>query len=165
MSRIARIYPVFNQRFYFIYPLGKFYLCHILNPPTMSDRTVHIGRNIKRIRELLGVKQDALAITLGDDWNQQKISYLEAKEEVDGPLLDQVAKALKVTPEVIKNFNEESAMNIISNTFSSHDNSTLHAINYQPTFNPVDKIVELYERMLKEKDAIIERLLSEKKGK
>jgi len=128
----------------------------------MSEKTIHIGRNIKRIRELLGVKQDALAITLGDDWNQQKISYLEAKEEIDGPLLDQVAKALKVTPEAIRSFNEESAMNIISNTFSSHDNSTLHAINYQPTFNPIDKIVELYERMLKEKDAIIEKLLNEK---
>jgi len=129
----------------------------------MSERTVHIGRNIKRIRELLGVKQDALAITLGDDWNQQKISYLEAKDEVDGPLLDQVAKALKVTPEAIRGFSEESAMNIISNTFNSHDNSTLHAINYQPTFNPIDKIIELYERMLKEKDAVIEKLLSEKK--
>jgi len=129
----------------------------------MSEKTVHIGRNIKRIRELLGVKQDALAITLGDDWNQQKISYLEAKDEVDGPLLDQVAKALKVTPEAIRGFSEESAMNIISNTFNSHDNSTLHAINYQPTFNPIDKIIELYERMLKEKDAVIEKLLSEKK--
>ena len=131
----------------------------------MSENTIHHGRNIKRIRELLGVKQDALAIDLGDDWNQQKISYLEGKEEIDALLLEQVAKALKIPAEAIRNFNEESAMNIISNTFNSHDNSTLHAINYQPTFNPIDKIVELYERMLKEKDQLIEKLLSEKSHK
>lgn len=127
----------------------------------MSERTVHIGRNIKRIRELLGVKQDALAITLGDDWNQQKISYLEAKDEVDGPLLDQVAKALKVSPDAIKNFNEEAAANYI-NTF--YDHSTGNFNNFNCTFNPLDKVIELYERMLKEKDALIEKLLSEKKG-
>ena len=128
----------------------------------MSERTVHIGRNIKRIRELLGVKQDALAITLGDDWNQQKISYLEAKEEIDGPLLDQVAKALKVSPDAIKNFNEEAAANYI-NTF--YDHSTGNFNNFNCTFNPLDKVIELYERMLKEKDALIEKLLSEKKEK
>lgn len=131
----------------------------------MAENTIHLGRNIKRIRELLGVKQDALAITLGSDWNQQRISYLEAKGDIDTPLLEEVAKALKVTPDAIRNFNEEGAMNIITNTFSSHDNSTLHAINYQPTFNPIDKVVELYERMLKEKDAIIEKLLSERNDK
>ena len=141
------------------------YLYRYLKPYTMSEKTVHLGRNIKRIRELLGVKQDALAITLGDDWNQSKVSYLEAKEDIDAALLEEVAKALKITPEAIRSFNEESAMNIISNTFNSHDNSTLHAINYQPTFNPIDKVIELYERMLKEKDALIEKLLNEKNNK
>lgn len=162
MSRITRIYSVFNQRFYFIYPLEKFYLCNIFNLNTMSGKTVHIGRNIKRIRELLGVKQDALAITLGDDWNQQKISYLEAKEEIDGPLLDQVAKALKVTPDAIKNFNDEAATNYV-NTFNDHSIGAFN--NFNCTFNPIDKVIELYERMLKEKDALIEKLLSEKNVK
>jgi transcriptional regulator with XRE-family HTH domain len=129
----------------------------------MSENTIHLGRNIKRIRELLGVKQDALAIDLGDDWNQQKISYLEGKEEIDAPLLEQVARALKVTPEAIKNFNEQAAVNIIANTFK--DNAILNGVNYYPSFNPVDKVVELYERMLKEKDQLIEKLLSEKSYK
>ncbi len=37
---------------------------------------------------------------------------------------------------------------------------------YQPSFNPVDKVVELYERLLKENDVEIEVLkkqVSEKK--
>ena len=32
---------------------------------------------------MLGIKQEALAVELGDDWNQRKISLLEQKEEID----------------------------------------------------------------------------------
>lgn len=42
-----------------------------------THRKIHQGRNIKRFREMLGIKQDALAFEQGDDWNQQKISLLE----------------------------------------------------------------------------------------
>jgi hypothetical protein len=45
----------------------------------MAETHIHEGRNLRRIREILGVKQEALAAELGDDWNQQKISYLEQK--------------------------------------------------------------------------------------
>jgi hypothetical protein len=107
---------------------------------------------------MLGIKQDALAIELGDDWNQKKISLLEGKETIEPQILDEVAKALKVPVEAIKNFDEMAALNIISNTFTSNDTSTLNAINYYPTFNPIDKMVELYERLLKEKEAMIEGL-------
>ena len=41
----------------------------------MSNK-VHEGHNIKRFREMLGIKQDALAFELGEDWNQKKISLL-----------------------------------------------------------------------------------------
>ena len=72
--------------------------------------------------------------------------------------MEEVANALHVTLDAIKNFDEEAAINVISNTFTSQDSSTLNAINYYPTFNPVDKIVELYERMLKDKNEMIEKL-------
>lgn len=117
-----------------------------------DSKTVHEGRNVKRIREILGIKQDALAIELG--LSQQAISQLEQKETLDAPTLDKVAKALGVSPEVIKSFKEEAAVNIMSSTL--HDNSG--SVFYNPTFNPIDKIVELYERMLKEKDELIEKL-------
>jgi transcriptional regulator with XRE-family HTH domain len=127
-----------------------------------STKTIHQGRNVKRIREILGIKQDALAIDLGI--SQQAISALEQKEALDRNMLEKVAKVLRVSPEVIKNFNEEAAFNIIGNTVHNHDNSAV--INYYPTFNPIDKMVELYERMLKDKNEMIERLeklLAEKK--
>src|ERR1700712_530531 len=103
----------------------------------MSEKTIHQGRNIKRIREMLGMKQDALASELGHDWNQQKISLLEQREVVDPSILEEVAKALKVTSDAIKNFSEDAAINIVSNTFSDfNDNAIASAMNYQCTFNP-----------------------------
>ncbi|GEP97763.1 helix-turn-helix domain-containing protein [Chitinophaga cymbidii] len=119
----------------------------------MAENIIHQGRNLKRIREILGIKQDALAIELGDDWNQQKISLLEQKEEIDPKLLEQVAKALKVPTDAIKTFSDEAANNFI-NTF--HDNS---GFNYHCTFNPLNKVVELYERLLaseKEKNELLQ---------
>jgi transcriptional regulator with XRE-family HTH domain len=123
---------------------------------------IHEGRNIKRFREMLGIKQEALAMELGDDWTQKKISLLEQKDSVEPLLLQQVADVLKIPAEVFKNFDEEQAVNIIANTI---DNG---AIGYQRndacTFNPIEMLVQLheekialYERMLKEKDELIEQ--------
>ncbi len=124
----------------------------------MPDKTIHEGRNVKRIREMLGIKQDSLAMELGDDWNQKKISLLEGKETIEPQILDEVAKALKVPVDAIKNFDEEAAINVIANTFN--DESFSHNIFHPQgcTFNPLDKVVELYERMIKDRDAIIEEL-------
>lgn len=112
------------------------------------QKTIHQGRNIKRFREMLGIKQEALAHELGDDWNQRKVSLLEQKEVVEDEILKQVAAILKVPVEAIENFDEEQAINVISNTFTSNDTSTLNAINPNCTFNPLDKVMELFERLL-----------------
>lgn len=138
----------------------------------MQNKKIHQGRNIKRFREMLGIKQEALAFELGEDWNQKKISLLEQKETVESDIVAKVAGILKVPAEAIENFDEEQAISIISNT-ASFDNCQQPAFfNFQPTFNPIDKIVELYdekielyERMLKEKEDMFGRLekLIEKK--
>ncbi|MDV3878872.1 transcriptional regulator [Elizabethkingia anophelis] len=132
----------------------------------MPNKKIHQGRNIKRFREMLGIKQDALAYELGEDWNQKKISLLEQKESVEKDILEQVAKILKVPTEAIENFDEEQAVNIISNTVNNSDNASGNSLyNYYPSFNPIDKVVELYdekialyERLLKEKDEMMVRL-------
>lgn len=126
-----------------------------------SERKIHQGRNVKRFREMLGLKQEGLALELGEDWTQRRVSLLEAKEEIEPEILELVAKALKVPAEAIRSFDEEKAINVISSTFN--DNAAV--FNNYPTFNPLDKMVELYERMLKEKSEMIEkleRLLSER---
>jgi transcriptional regulator with XRE-family HTH domain len=131
---------------------------------TTSNPKIHEGRNLKRFREMLAIKQDALAFELGEDWNQQKVSLLEQREKIDSDILEQVAAILKIPAEAIRNFDEEQAVNIISNTFhekafeNSFNNGTIN-------FHPVEKIIQLheekialYERMLKEKDEMMERL-------
>ncbi|MDE5448342.1 transcriptional regulator [Elizabethkingia meningoseptica] len=128
----------------------------------MPNKKIHQGRNIKRFREMLGIKQEALAFELGDDWNQKKISLLEQKESVEKDILEQVAKILKVPTEAIENFDEESAINIIANTF--HDSAVANTFtdgaqaNFNCTFNPLDKMVELYERMIQQQKEMIEKL-------
>jgi transcriptional regulator with XRE-family HTH domain len=124
----------------------------------MAEHKTHHGRNIKRLREILGIKQEALAIELGSDWSQKKISMLEAKEEIDAPLMEQVAKALKVPVKAIEEFDEETTVNVVANTFNSNDSSTMNAVNPYCSFNPIDKVVELYERMLKDKEEMIAEL-------
>jgi hypothetical protein len=71
------------------------------------------------------------------------------------PALSQVAKALNVPEEAIRNFDEEKAIYNIQNNY---DNAA-HNINYN--FNPIEKIVELYD----EKVALLERLLQAEKEK
>ena len=128
----------------------------------MSNKKVHQGRNIKRFREMLGIKQEVLAYELGEDWNQKKISLLEQKEAIERDILEQVAKILKVPTEAIENFDEDLAINIIANTF--HDSAVANTFtdgaqaNFHCTFNPLDKMVELYERMLEQQKEMIDRL-------
>ena len=129
---------------------------------TDSMTTPHHGRNVKRIREILGIKQEALAMDLGI--SQQAISSLEQREALDKDLLEKVATALKVPMEAIKSFSEEAAINIISSTL--HDNAGSINNNCTLTFNPLEKMVELYEALLKserEKIALLERMLGDKK--
>jgi len=122
---------------------------------------------------MMGVKQEALAFELGDEWSQRKISLLEQKEEIDDKLLAEISKVLKVPVEAFKNFDEEKAvLNIQNNYDGSNTSDSPVSINQQNnncSFNPLDKLMEqveknerLYEALLKEKDekiALMERML------
>jgi transcriptional regulator with XRE-family HTH domain len=110
----------------------------------------HIGRKIERIRELKGIKQETLAAEIGV--TQQAISKIEQSAIVDQDKLERIAKALNVTVETIKNFNEESAINFISSTFN---HSGIFNYNCTLTFNPIDKLLELYEQTLKDKNELL----------
>ena len=125
---------------------------------------IHEGRNIKRFREMLSIKQETMAFELGKDWTQKKISQLEAKESVEKEILEQVAKILHVTPEVIQKFNEASAVNFITRTFTDFKNNNSEtSINSEINFNPLDKLMEALEENKKLREETIqlyERLLS-----
>jgi transcriptional regulator with XRE-family HTH domain len=143
-----------------------------MTQPTMPTNKVHEGRNIKRFREMLGIKQEALAFELGEDWNQKKISVLEQRETIEQDILEQVSAVLKIPVEAFQNFDEEQAINIIANTFENCNQPA--SVFYNSTINPLEQLVKLheekialYERMLKEKDEMMERMekVMEKGGK
>jgi transcriptional regulator with XRE-family HTH domain len=122
----------------------------------------HIGRNISRIRELRGMKQEALAQAIGT--NQQAISGIEGSETIDETKLANIAEALGVTVEAIKSFSEENVFNYF-NTFNESVSNSNFGHNNICNFNPLDKVVELYERLVqaeKDKNEYLEKLLKEK---
>lgn len=141
------------------------------------SRIIHQGRNVKRFREMLGIKQEGLAYMLGEDWNQKKISSLEQKDLIDDQLLEGIAKKLKVPADAIKNFDEEMAVyNIQNNYEGSNTGATGVGVgegagnqNHHCTFNPLEKYIEameenkcLYEQLLtveREKIALLQKML------
>jgi transcriptional regulator with XRE-family HTH domain len=126
----------------------------------MAENTLHIGRKISRIRELRGMKQDALATELGI--SQQAVSKIEQSAEVEDSALEKIANILGVSIDAIKNYSDEAVVTFF-NTF--HDNSGAGAFfsstNLHCTFNPIEKIVELYN----EKVELLERLLASEREK
>ena len=118
----------------------------------------HHGNNIKRLREILGVKQEVIAAEF--KISQQAVSDLEKKPFLNDDILEKVSKVLKVPVDAIKSFNDEAVVNVIANTFN--DSSVVYC---QPVFNQIDKFMDLFERLLKveqEKNALLEKMLREK---
>lgn len=137
----------------------------IATEPT-EKKTIHLGRNVQRTREILGMKQLTLADITG--MSQQNISKLEQTESIPDDTLEKLAKGLGVSVEFIKNFNEEKTIYNIQNNYDGA-NSGVQNVSVSTnncTFNPVEKMVELYEALLRserEKIALLERLLSKEK--
>lgn len=119
--------------------------------------TLHIGRKIARIRELKGIKQEALAIELGV--TQQTVSNIEKSEKIEDEVLEKIAKALGVPAKAIENFNDEAVINIIASTVNNHDQSA--SVFFNSTFNPIDKWLEVIE----ENKKLYERLLASEREK
>jgi transcriptional regulator with XRE-family HTH domain len=125
---------------------------------TKLSGTVHHGQNIKRLRDLLGIKQETIA--LGLQVSQQAMSKLEQKDQIEDELLGKVSEVLKVPVESIKNFDDKTFINSFLNTLN--EASFLDCHQYQFSFNPLDKVVELYERLLRaeqEKNALLQQAL------
>ncbi len=101
----------------------------------------HIGKNIRAIRQIRGMKQEIFARKMGIA--QQNVSKMENKKSPSEEQIEAAAKILQTSTEAIKNFDENGIFQ--NNLFNEQVNN----------FNPVEKVVELYERLLKEaKDEI-----------
>jgi len=124
---------------------------------TIVKRNNH-GANIRRWREWRNIKQDVLAEQIGV--SQATLSGYEKKDKLEQEVLEKIAQALDIPVEAITEMEDSASINIVN----AYDNSG--SINYSPTFNPIDKIVELYDKLLeseKEKVALLQEVLKDKK--
>lgn len=121
-------------------------------------RRVHQGHNIKRTRIEKEIKQEALAQLV--HLSQPVISKYEKMSMIDEEMLQRFARALEVPVDYLKTL-EEDAPSIVFESITNdiHDNADIDSINANHANNienqinnPIDKITELYERLLKEKD-------------
>ena len=118
------------------------------------------GANARRWREWRGVKQDTLAEQIGV--SQATLSAYEKKDKLEPEVIEKIAQALDIPEEAITELGEATSINIFSGTWQDNANCQ----NYNPTFNPLEKVVELYERLLKaeqEKVSMLQEVLKDKK--
>lgn len=119
---------------------------------------IHHGYNIRDYRKMRKLSQAELAKDLGKGWDQKKVSDLEKQESIEENILAKVAEALKVSVDELKDNREATVYNIQHNYEGSNNKGPNYQYNYQPTFNPIDKVVELYERLLATEKEKIELL-------
>ena len=127
---------------------------------TFTRRNSH-GANLKRWREWRGIKQEVLADKIGV--SLATLSGYEKKDELEPEVLEKITKALDIPIEAITELNEGALINIYSGTWQ--DNATAAGSIQNQTFNPIDKIGELYERLLKaeqEKVAMLHEIIKDK---
>ena len=147
--------------------------------PYTKSKPPHLGRKVRGVRELRGMKQETMAEKLGT--SQQAVSKLEQSEHIEDETLERIAGVLDVSVETIKNFNEDAIVYNIQNNYEGANQSASGLQNvqyYHCNFNPVDKWVEavekiekLYEELLKKQEALTESekekvaILRERDGK
>jgi transcriptional regulator with XRE-family HTH domain len=103
------------------------------------EHRVHIGRNISKIRELLGVKQEALAATL--NVSQQTISKIEQTKQLSQSVVDRIALALEVPVTTITQYDDNVVLESLK---GSVNQNKVHSKNLEI----LEKIVFLFELIL-----------------
>ena len=115
------------------------------------------GFNVRRWREWRNIKQDVLAEQIGV--SQATLSAYEKKDRLDDEILVKLATVLNVPIQAFSLPADDAVINIV-NYDNSTGNGIVNTLNQNPTFNPIDKVAELYERLLKaeqEKIAMLEK--------
>src|SRR5690606_25377673 len=95
---------------------------------------IHIGQNIRRIRELRGLKQDALGFELGI--SQKRISHLEHQENIAEDVLIQISNVLDVSPQIIQQFTVDAFIDYCESLLNLPENTTEVEPQDEATLNP-----------------------------
>lgn len=104
------------------------------------ENAQHIGKNIRSIRLLKGMKQETFAYKLGIA--QQNVSKMEKKTKVSQEKLEAAAKVLGITVEAIEKFNEKTVLNN-NIALEEHAGQIVH---------PIKEVIEYFKEELLKKD-------------
>jgi len=120
-----------------------------------QEEKIHEGKNLKKIREIMGMKQEALGQKCESKFDQRRISEFENSWTIPEPVLTELADALGVTVEFIRAFNEEKAIYNIQNNNSFTVSENSFGLSNQPnvTYNNVGKIETFLEKLVQD-DAV-----------
>lgn len=148
---------------------------------TQETPKAHLGRNVRHFRLESNMSQEEFADRLGAPWSQKKISQLENRPDIETNILEEIARALKVTPAEIREYSEAPMVNNYQNNYEGSNtnaivsNHSQQGPNYGCTFNPLDKYVEANDRLSNAVDKLMgafakieklnEALLKEKEDK
>ena len=127
-----------------------------------DDKGRHLGRNISKIRELLGLKQEALAFAVG--LSQQAVSSIENSAHVDNAKIALFAKALQISPQVIANFDEKGMLDYLETLDENGLGGRAKIFDYN-LFQKLLEAFELNNRLHVEKQSLYERLLQNEQEK
>lgn len=101
--------------------------------------------------------QEALAAILGDTWSQKRVSILESKENIAAELLTSIASALDIPASALSTFRSKS---FFATLLRAHEEpEKVSKLDLVESLCQVHREkIELYERIAREKDCIIELL-------
>ena len=122
---------------------------------------IHHGENIRKMRTMLGVKQQILAENLGKGWCQKKISMLEDRDQINIETIRQIAEALGISPHIIaRSTNQTFRLAVQLTTLISTENHSVAAaltldqvVTLSPLIDALTKQLVLFEHLLERQKA------------
>ncbi len=123
------------------------------------ESNTHHGNNIKRLRRILDLERQELANKMGI--NQRTLFDIENKEKLEDKTLEKAAQALGIPVEMIKKLENDGVYNIITNNTFNITGEQAAGVNANPCFTmtyPIEKIIEAFSCLLREKENKIEEL-------
>lgn len=121
----------------------------------MVEVSIHEGNNLRRIREILQMKQDTLALKLS--MSQQAVSAMERRPVLGEALLQKLSTVLGVPPIVVRHFNDQRLRSFLVACFVANDMPASSDITSSGTLwvRYLDLIEEnrrLYQELIREKE-------------
>lgn len=126
---------------------------------TKDKKEVHQGTNVRLARITRGINQQELADKLNKQ--QRDISVIEGQSNIEDELLKQISLALDVPLEFLQGFSLGTATSTYIGSISSQDNGSstgIMEVAHDVNYFPLDKVSELYERLLDQQKETIAKL-------